>query len=62
MSAELCSLKAIESQQCKRLGELTHHLKQVELQSQQGHKLADALRHEKRDLERALSLAHVELG
>ncbi len=33
LSAELCSVKAIESQQIKKLTELTHHLKQMELQS-----------------------------
>ena len=31
LSAELCSVRAIESQQVRKLNEVTHHLKQVEL-------------------------------
>ena len=41
LSAELCSVKAIESQQVKKLTELTHHLKQTELQIQKGQRQAD---------------------
>ena len=31
LSAELCSIKAIESQQVRKLNDMTHHLKKVEL-------------------------------
>ena len=60
LSAEVCSLKAVEGQQAKRLNELALQLRQA--QSQQGLKLCEQLRQEKRDLERALSVAQVEAG
>ena len=60
LSAELCSVKAIESQQVKKLNELTHHLKQVELQTHKGQKQVDSFKQEIKELSKSNTLGNIE--